>query len=215
MIDLHTHTFFSDGVLSVSELVYRAHCAGYTVVAITDHVDDANLEFVITNIKKATAALTDAYKITVLAGVELTYVPPSHIARLVEKARALGAQIVVVHGETTAENVPRGTNRAAIVACADVLAHPGNITDDDARLAAQNGVLLEITTRRGHRDTNVYVAAVAERCGAKLVCNNDAHEPQDILTKPQILDVLRGAGLTEQDYESMCENARDALKKKL
>jgi len=36
-IDLHTHTYYSDGVLSPRELVLRAHEVGIKVLSITDH----------------------------------------------------------------------------------------------------------------------------------------------------------------------------------
>ena len=36
-VDLHTHTYFSDGALSPRELVLRAHEVGITVLSITDH----------------------------------------------------------------------------------------------------------------------------------------------------------------------------------
>ena len=47
MIDLHTHTFMSDGALVASELIRRASCEGYRYIAITDHADASNLEAVI------------------------------------------------------------------------------------------------------------------------------------------------------------------------
>ena len=62
MIDLHTHTFFSDGVLCPSELVLRALNRGYKVIAITDHCDASNLEFVLSNLKKAVMELNEALK---------------------------------------------------------------------------------------------------------------------------------------------------------
>ncbi|MEE8621286.1 MAG: PHP domain-containing protein, partial [Syntrophobacteria bacterium] len=37
MIDLHTHSLFSDGELVVSELVRRAEDMGYRFIGITDH----------------------------------------------------------------------------------------------------------------------------------------------------------------------------------
>jgi len=37
MIDLHTHTTASDGRLAPADLVARAHAAGVTTIAITDH----------------------------------------------------------------------------------------------------------------------------------------------------------------------------------
>ncbi len=42
MIDLHTHSFFSDGELIPSELIRRAEAIGYKAIAITDHVDSSN-----------------------------------------------------------------------------------------------------------------------------------------------------------------------------
>jgi len=127
MIDLHTHSIFSDGELIPSELVRRAVVNGYSAIAITDHVDFSNIEFVLNGIKK-TAYLEDVWDIQVLAGVEITHVPPQKISKLVNKARELGARIVLVHGETLTEPVIPGTNRAAIEAGVDILAHPGLIS---------------------------------------------------------------------------------------
>ena len=50
MIDLHTHSLLSDGELLPSELVRRAETAGYKAIAITDHSDASNLDFVIERI---------------------------------------------------------------------------------------------------------------------------------------------------------------------
>ncbi len=53
MIDLHTHSLFSDGVLVPSELVRRAVMKGYEVIAITDHADASNLDFTIPRVAAA------------------------------------------------------------------------------------------------------------------------------------------------------------------
>jgi hypothetical protein len=94
--------------------------------------------------------LNHHHKVRALAGVELTHVPPELINDLTLQARDLGADIVVVHGETIVEPVPPGTNRAAIEAGVDLLAHPGLITAGEVALAAENGVHLEISARKGH-----------------------------------------------------------------
>ena len=88
--------------------------------------------------------------ITIIPGMEITHVPKGLIGELISEARKLGAMYVVVHGETLAEPVEEGTNHEAILAGADILAHPGLITEEDARLAAERGVLLEISARKGH-----------------------------------------------------------------
>ena len=128
MIDLHTHTLFSDGVLIPSELVYRAKYKGYEAIALTDHVDFSNMDFVIPGIVKVARILTDNYGISVFPGVEITYVPPKLIKQAALECRKLGARIIVVHGETVAETVPPETNIYAVEAPIDILAHPGHIT---------------------------------------------------------------------------------------
>ena len=131
MIDLHTHTIFSDGELIPSELARRAVSMGYKALAITDHMDHSNIDLIIPRIVKAVRMLKDIMPITVLPGAEITHVPPSLIPDIVKEARRLGAQIVIVHGETIVEPVVEGTNSAAIEAGVDILAHPGLISEDD------------------------------------------------------------------------------------
>ncbi|MCK4502642.1 MAG: histidinol phosphate phosphatase domain-containing protein, partial [Desulfuromonadales bacterium] len=175
MIDLHTHTFFSDGQLVATELVRRASVAGYRAMAITDHADKTNVKWLLENIVDVVDEIGAANNMQVLAGVELTHVPPQAIAEVLQLARDNGAEIIVVHGETIVEPVMPGTNLAAIKAGADILAHPGLITPEEVQLAAKMGVCLEITTRGGHSLTNGHVVKLATEFGAKMVINNDAH----------------------------------------
>ncbi|HEY3274172.1 MAG TPA: histidinol phosphate phosphatase domain-containing protein [Methanocella sp.] len=212
MIDLHTHTIFSDGELLPSEQVRRAKVLGYEAIALTDHADYTNLESLLTAAKTA-RYLEQSYDIIVIPGVELTHVPPEHIAPLAKKAKLLGAEIVVVHGETPAEPVMPGTNAAA-VACrdVDVLAHPGFLTTEEARMAKSNGIFLEITARKGHNMTNGHVARVARETGAALVVDTDAHGPDDLITGERARLVALGAGLSEIEASATAENARKFLR---
>lgn len=197
MIDLHTHSTFSDGELIPSELVRRAFVHGYTAVAITDHVDFTNIEHILKCIKNI-KSLEEDYNIRVFAGVELTHVPPGKMAALVEKARSLGAEIVVVHGETTVEPVPPGTNHAAVSLDIDILAHPGLISVEDAELAMENEISLEITSRNGHNRTNGHVVRIANETSACLIVNTDSHAPHDLITDEIAFQVAMGAGLDER-----------------
>ena len=52
LIDLHTHTLFSDGVLISSELIHWAQMKGYRAIAITDHADLSNIDFIIPRVVK-------------------------------------------------------------------------------------------------------------------------------------------------------------------
>lgn len=212
MIDLHTHSIFSDGELLPSELVRRAAVLGYRAIAITDHGDFTNFELIIPRLKKAVASLR-RHGIEVLAGIELTHLPPELMAEAVVEARRLGAQIVVCHGETLVEPVPPGTNRAAIEAGVDILAHPGLITEAEVRLAAQKGVALELTTRRGHSLSNGHVARLALQCGVQLVIDTDSHSPDDLTPWAQAERIARGAGLDEAQVAAAHANSERLLKR--
>jgi len=196
--DFHTHTFFSEGVLCPTELVRRTFVKGYKAIAITDHVDFTNLEHVLKCQQKIKGQIP--WGIKVYVGVELTHIPKNKIAELAKKAKALKADLVVVHGETPVEPVEEGTNREA-VKCryVDILAHPGKITEKNAETARKNDIYLELSTRRGHCTGNEWVAKIAKKTGAKLLVNTDAHEPEDLVTQETALQVALDAGLDENE----------------
>ncbi|NOY46235.1 MAG: histidinol phosphate phosphatase domain-containing protein [Deltaproteobacteria bacterium] len=206
MIDLHTHTLFSDGELLPSELLRRAEVLGLRAVALADHADMSTLDHVVPRIVRACEENNRHRRIRAIPAIELTHVPPALIGRYVEEARRLGARIVVVHGESPVEPVEPGTNRAAIEAGADILSHPGLIADEEARMAAERGVSLEVSARKGHSLANGHVVAVARRTGARLVLNTDAHAPADLIAEPFARTVALGAGMTPAEYEELRSN---------
>lgn len=198
MIDLHTHTTFSDGELIPSELVRRAEALGYTTIGITDHADYTNIEHILSCVSKI-KYFEEVSDIRVAVGAELTHIPPARIGPLACLARKLGAEIVVVHGETPVEPVRSGTNRAAIEAGVDILAHPGFITEEEAELARDNNVCLEITSRSGHNITNGHVVRMAKLAGAKMVVDTDSHSPDDLISSQRAIEIAMGAGLSRQE----------------
>jgi len=207
MIDLHTHSIFSDGELVPSELARRAVAKGYRIIAITDHADHSNMDFIIPRIAKVCEKISDVCPIRAIPGIELTHVHPDHISPLAREARELGAKIIVVHGETIVEPVMPGTNLAALRAPVDILAHPGLITEEEAELAAGNSIFLEISARQGHSLANGHVAALARRFNAKLVLNTDAHSPRDLVDRKMAVMIARGAGMREKEIEIMFRNS--------
>jgi len=197
LYDLHTHSTLSDGEMLPIELVRRAAVIGYSTIAITDHVDSSNITSVITALRRI-KPLAASFGVEFLAGVEITHVPPEMIPRLARQARKAGADIVVVHGETPMEPVAPGTNRAAC-SCSDVdiLAHPGLLTEEVARLALQQGIAVEVTSRCGHNRTNGHVVRIATETGCRIVIDSDAHAPGDLLDEKAKMLVASGAGLKE------------------
>ena len=215
MYDFHTHTFLSDGVLSPIELIRRALVRGYRAMAVTDHVGLGNVEFVLKTLVIDCAQATRRWDILVLPGVEITHVPKEDIDLVARTAKEMGAKIVNVHGETVTEPVEPGTNEAAIRSpWVDVLAHPGLITLDEARLAAERGVYLEVSARRGHSFANGHVVRMARQAGAQMVLDSDAHEPGDLLTPEMTQKVAKGAGLDDDEVQTLLEqNPRSLLTK--
>jgi histidinol phosphatase-like PHP family hydrolase len=208
VVDFHTHSFLSDGVLGHAELARRVWVDGYGVLGIADHVDHATLAGTIKSTLETARCLNGHLgDLVILPGVEITHVPPALIGDMAQKARDMGASHIVVHGETVAEPVAPGTNLAAIRAGADILAHPGLLTDEEAALAAEHGVYIELSGRKGHSLTNGRVALLARKHGAKLLVNSDGHAPGDYLSPERQKTVALGAGLNEEEFESLMAEA--------
>lgn len=215
MIDLHVHSLLSDGELLPEEIIRRYEQKGYTAIAFADHAGPSNLEGLI-NVTVSFCNWVRAKGITellVIPGVELTHCPPPLIPELIKEARKMGARLVLVHGETLVEPVAKGTNLAAIHGGADILAHPGLITAEEVKLAAQKGVFLEISARPGHCLANGHVAKMASEIGARLSYGSDAHGPGDILEVGEVLKVLRASGLEEEAVKRVSLSMEELVKR--
>ncbi len=202
-IDLHTHSIFSDGELLPSEIARRAHVLDHEAVAITDHVDASNIESV-GKIINTVNDLRDNWDISIIPGAEITHAPVEVIHKLAVKARKLGAEIIVVHGETIVEPVIEGTNFTAVNSSeVDILAHPGLITVEEVEIAKDNDIALEITSRRGHSLTNGHVAKLALEVGTNLVMDTDTHSPQDLISYETACRILSGAGIPDDEFNKI------------
>ena len=214
MYNLHAHTFLSDGELLPSEVAVRYQFKGYSVIAITDHADYSN-------IKQITKAIVEFCKrwpkdssIKVLPGVELTHLPLEQFKPLAALARKEGIKIIIAHGETPVEPVAKNTNHFALMADIDILAHPGLISDEDAHLAKERGIFLEITSRKGHRQANAHVIKQARKFNAKLILNNDSHTPEDIISPTELMQAGLDSGLTQNEVDKIYEDVKTFLIKK-
>ncbi|MGA2774738.1 MAG: histidinol phosphate phosphatase domain-containing protein [Candidatus Omnitrophota bacterium] len=214
MYNLHTHTLLSDGVLLPSEVAVRYLDKGYKVIAITDHADYCNIKPLINAVTAFCSHWPKNSGITVLPGIELTHIPPEQFKPLAKYARKNGIKVIVAHGETTMEPVITGTNRAAIMSDIDILAHPGLINDGDTLLAKERNIFLELTSRRGHSDTNNHVAKQALKHGVKLILNNDSHEPQDIITPEELAEIGTNSGVSKEGIDIIYRNIEEFIKRR-
>jgi histidinol phosphatase-like PHP family hydrolase len=213
MIDLHTHSILSDGDLLPSELARYAHVKGYRIIGISDHADPSNLESVVSSMLKLRQRIEYYGSITIIPGIEITHAPKKLIGELITQAKRLGIVYVVVHGETLSEPVEEGTNREAILGGADILAHPGLITEEDVRLARERNVLLEISARKGHSLSNGHVGRLAKQIGASLIFDTDSHSPSDLTREEEARRIVLGAGLSADDFAIMQDNALQLVKR--
>jgi histidinol phosphatase-like PHP family hydrolase len=207
--DFHTHTTLSDGVLLPMELIRRCVVNDYAALGIADHGSASTMGRVIREVRRDCALAQQYWGFSAYAGIELTHVPAAAIGDLAAEAKRMGAAFVVVHGQSPVEPVEPGTNLAA-VSCVDVdiLAHPGDLTEEEARIAAENGVALEVTAKDGHSLGNGRVARLALEAGATILVNSDGHTPGQLLTEEKARRVARLAGLSPREVEqAVVDNA--------
>lgn len=197
------------------ELIRRAIVNGYQAIAITDHAGPGEMERFISETGKDCDLARQFWGIVAIPGVELTHLPPQAIPEVARQAKEMGAKLVVVHGETTVEPVEPGTNLAAAKSShVDILAHPGLITPEEAALARENGIFLEISARRGHALTNDHVIQTARAAGARLLLNSDAHDEGDLLTIATIDSLLTATAFSDEEKRALLEsNPVDLLKR--
>ncbi len=215
LYDFHTHSLLSDGVLVPIELFRRAVVAGYAGMGLSDHSGAGGLERRLHEAAADCRLARERWDFPVYPGVELTHVPASAIAELAALARRSGALYVVVHGETPVEPTEPGTNLAA-VSCpnVDLLAHPGLLTETEARLAAENNVFVEVTAKFGHSLGNGRVVELARQAGARVLLGSDAHDPGGLLSPDFARTVLLGAGVKQHELPGILrDNAETMLER--
>ncbi len=200
--DFHSHSYLTDGETSATDMWVEAEAIEHRALALTDHLGTEDPKPMLDHLL-GEAKAWEGSRFVPIVGVELTKIPPPHIGKVARAARKAGAEIVIVHGETTSgEFVLPGTNHAAIDSGeVDVLAHPGLIDPKDVALAKAHAVVLEISGRTGHSLTNGHVARLALELGADLVVDSDAHAPEQLIPLARAVRVALGAGVPERTLE--------------
>jgi histidinol phosphatase-like PHP family hydrolase len=85
----------------------------------------------------------------------------------------------------------------------DVLAHPGLLTEEEARIAADTGVFIEITAKEGHSLGNGRVYALARAAGAQVILDSDTHLPDHLLTPEFARRVALAAGVPAEELDTV------------
>ena len=114
---------------------------------------------------------------------------------------------------TISEPVEKGTNlQAAKNKKADILAHPGLLSKEEAEYCKKNDVFVEITTNRNRALTNGRIVEVGREVGVDFIQNTDTHKPGDMISYELAEKALLGAGLTkEETKKTLQDNVRKLL----
>ncbi|HEY5671747.1 MAG TPA: DNA polymerase/3'-5' exonuclease PolX [Anaerolineales bacterium] len=198
--ELHTHSTWSDGKLSIQAMAEEARQRGMKVLAITDHTASLGVAGGLSvdeirqqrgEIDAAQGALGDTIRL--LQGAEVEIRADGSLDYPDEALAELDIVIAALHTglRQTREQVTSRTLSAIHNPHVDVIAHPtgrmipdreGADLDMDAVLsaAAETGTALEINAHPARLDLDDVYARRAAEMGVPLSLNTDAHAASDL-----------------------------------
>lgn len=195
--DVHMHTTWSDGTLSVDELVDACAARGYSWMAITDHSKYMKFVNGLTEerLRKQRVEIEAARKkhpeMTILCGVEMDILPDGSLDYEDDFLKEMDYVIASIHSkfDQTEEEIMQRLENACCNPYVSLIAHPtGRIIgrrdgyavniDRLVELAAETGTALEMNANPGRFDLTASSLAKAKAAGVKLMINTDTHRPE-------------------------------------
>ncbi|GAG58852.1 unnamed protein product [marine sediment metagenome] len=216
--DLHIHSRWSDGIISLHDMVERVKKFNYEYIAITDHsessyygrgLDAKRVQEKINYINKLKSRFKDFYilmgsEIEIRGVGKLDY-PENIIKKMDIAIGSMHSSFLNTRAENTARTVSAIENRYI-----DFIAHPTGVVfgnrapysiDVDRLIsaAAKNNKALEINSYFLRMDLSEQDVRKAREMGVKVVINTDAHRPNNMDMVRLGVDVARRAGLQKKD----------------
>jgi DNA polymerase (family 10) len=198
--ELHSHSTWSDGKLTIKEMAEAARARGMRVLAITDHSQSLGVAGGLSvedlreqrqEIDAVQGELGDSIRL--LQGAEVEMRADGSLDYPDEVLAELDVVIASLHMglRQSRQKVTERTLNAIRNPHVDIIAHPtGRLIPDrqpadldmDAVLeaAAQHGVALEINAHPSRLDLNDIYARRAIELGVRLTINTDAHSDSDL-----------------------------------
>lgn len=195
--DLHMHTTWSDGKLSVLEMARAAHARGYTTIAITDHSASLGIAngLSMERLQQQAAEVRAANEemgpdCLVLHGTEMEIKADGSLDYPDEVLAGLDFVIASLH--VSLSQPRRQVMERALAALhnphVDMLAHPtGRLLPDRAgadldmdvilKTAVETGTIVEINANPSRLDLRDVHVRRAVELGVTLAINCDAHKP--------------------------------------
>jgi DNA polymerase (family X) len=198
--ELHSHSTWSDGKLSIQEMAQAAKMRGYKLLAITDHTNGLGIVQGMSpedvrkqrdEIDKVAQDLGDS--IQIIQGAEVEIKSDGSLDYSDEVLAELDIVIASIHSSLRQprDKITERLIKAMHNPHVDIIGHPvgrlmpdreGADLDMDAVLdtAAQTGVALEINAHPARLDLDDVHARRAIEMGIKLSINTDAHSDTDM-----------------------------------
>ncbi|MDQ0298620.1 DNA polymerase (family 10) [Salibacterium salarium] len=209
--DLHMHTTWSDGALSVEEMTLEAKNRGHEWIAITDHskflqvAHGLNEERVLRQIEEIRRVNNKYDDIEVLAGIEMDIRPDGTLDLEETVLEKLDVVIASIHSSfsQSEEEIMNRMKAALYSPYVNIIAHPtgrligrrdGYKVDVESLLqqAASTGTALELNSNPNRLDLSAEWLRKAGEIGTVITINTDAHSP-DMLSHMEI-----GAGIARK-----------------
>ncbi|MFD2705245.1 DNA polymerase/3'-5' exonuclease PolX [Salibacterium lacus] len=202
--DLHMHTTWSDGALSVEEMAEEVRSRGHEWMAVTDHskflqvahgLDEERILRQIEEIRR----VNDQYEdFTVLAGIEMDIRPDGTLDIEDEVLSRLDVVIASIHSSFSQSrtDIMKRLDAALEHPSVHIIAHPtgrliGRREGYDAdvqtllKKAAKTGTALELNANPNRLDLSAAWLRKAADTGTMISINTDAHTP-DMLDHMEI-----------------------------
>jgi DNA polymerase (family X) len=222
--DLHMHTFWSDGRLSILEMASACRDLGYHYLAITDHsaglgvVGGLTSQKVLSQIKKIKQINKKLEDIEVLSGIEAN-IKANGVLDLPDKILdKLDVVIASVHSSfnQSEEKMTKRILKAIENPCVDIIAHPsGRLLGkreecqiewiEIFKKAAANGTALEINSFPDRLDLKDVLIKKAQGYGVKFVISTDAHNLKHLAQMKYGVAMARRGWLEKKDVINTCE----------
>ena len=216
--DLHVHSDWTDGTVTIAEMATAAQARGYEYIALTDHsrrvamthgLDPARLARQIHEIDRLNEKLKN---FTILRGIEVDILRDGSLDLPDSSLAKLDIVVAAVHSHF---DLPRQAQTERVVRALEnrhvsILAHPtGRLIgerepydiDMDVVISAARkaGCYLEINAEPDRLDLNDLHAHAAKLAGVKLAVSTDAHSIDAFQCMRFGIDQARRAWLTAND----------------
>lgn len=216
--DLHVHSDWTDGTVTIAEMAAAAQARGYEYIALTDHsrrvamthgLDPARLARQIREIDRLNERLRN---FTILRGIEVDILRDGSLDLPDSSLAKLDIVVAAVHSHF---DLPRQAQTERVVRALEnrhvsILAHPtGRLIgerepydidmDRVISTARKTGCCLEINAEPDRLDLHDLHARAAKLAGVKLAVSTDAHSVDAFQCMRFGIDQARRAWLTVND----------------